>query len=43
MSAVAAPTRAIAALMAGAFAGGFVGTIVWQLVHAKASMAGLLP
>ncbi len=43
VAAVAAPTRSLAAMAFGAFAGGFVGTILWQLLHAKASMAGILP
>ena len=43
VQAVAMPSRALAALAGGAFAGGFLGTILWQLVHAHAALAGVLP
>lgn len=43
VAAVAAPARALAAMAVGAFAGGFLGTLVWQLVHAHSALAGVLP
>lgn len=43
LSAIASPTRSLAALAVGAFGGGFVATLLWQLLHAKTALAGLLP
>ena len=43
VQAVAMPSRALAALAGGAFAGGFLGTLLWQLVHAHTAVAGVLP
>jgi hypothetical protein len=43
VAAIAAPTRTVLALAGGAFAGGFLGTIVWQLLHAHTALAGVLP
>ena len=43
VSAVAVPTRALALMAGGAFAGGFLGTILYQLAHAHAALAGVMP
>ena len=42
-AAVAVPTRALAIMAAGSFAGGFLGTVLWQLVHTRVALAGVLP
>ena len=38
-AAIAAPSRILAATAAGAFAGGLVGTMLWQIWHASAALA----
>ena len=43
VAAVAVPTRALTAMAAGAFAGGFLGTLAWQFAHAHTALAGVLP
>lgn len=43
VQAVAMPSKTIAAMAAGAFAGGFLGTVLWQILHAHTAFAGLLP
>lgn len=43
IAAVAAPTRSLAVMAAGAFAGGFIGTILWQLTHAHTALASWMP
>jgi hypothetical protein len=42
-SAVALPARSLAVMAAGSFGGGFVGSILWQLLHSHTAMAGVLP
>ena len=43
VAAMALPARSIAVMAAGAFGGGFVGSILWQMLHAHSAMAGVLP
>jgi hypothetical protein len=43
VAAIAAPTRTVLALAGGAFAGGFLGTIAWQILHAHSALASVLP
>ena len=40
---IAVPTRSLVALAAGAFGGTFAATILWQLLHARAALAGIVP
>ena len=43
VGAIAVPTESLLALAAGAFGGGYAARILWQLLHAHAALAGVLP